>query len=379
MPVTALALTTIMGVTGLVFDSSNLFVNKTKLQNLLDSAALGAASVLSDSRSQFLSSVAARNIITNTLAQDGYSQLNDLGLNSNSFVIQYSSTRNPFVANPAATRFVRVRLNQGVAEINTLFMRIFGINQLDLTGSAVAGPSPALSTVCNAVPTIVCGDPDVPPDASGMYGYNYGDQVTLAMGNTHNNATGPGNFQLLDLGISGNDGKLRESMAGGSEACIAANASVETKPGVNRGPVSQGFNTRFGIYNGPVSADDYPPDLVTDAGGNNYPDSHISYLIDNMTKNYDEPTLGLAQRRVIPVPFGNCDGTINGRGTVEIIGFGCIFLNQPAQNNGALQTVQLFGELVRDCRSNGTPGPDPGNGQGVKTIQLYDDPSRWDS
>src|SRR3546814_18740952 len=29
------------------------------------------------------------------------------------------------------------------------------------------------------------------------------------------------------------------------------------------GPTSQGLNTRFGIYNGPVSSSDYQPDLVT--------------------------------------------------------------------------------------------------------------------
>ena len=379
MPVTALAMASIIGMTGLVFDTSNVFVNKTKLQNMIDSSTLGAAKVLSDTRSQFLASQAARSIITSTLAQPGYSQLNDLGLNANSFVIQYSSTRNPFVANPAATRYVRIRLNEGVAEIDSLFMTGAGISSFELTGSAVAGPSPTLGTVCNVIPTVICGDPGSPPDATGMYGYNYGAQVTLAMGNMQNNNTGPGNYQLLDLAANGNDASLRASLAGDSTACIAENSTIETKPGVNRGPVAQGFNTRFGIYTGPVSVEDYPPDLVTDAGANNYPDTHISYLIDNMIKRYDEPADGLPQRRVVAVPFGNCGDTINGQGSVDVLGFGCVFLSQPAQNNGALQTVQMFGELIRDCRSSGTPGPDAGNGIGVKTIQLYDDPSRWDS
>ncbi|MCF6293979.1 MAG: Tad domain-containing protein [Robiginitomaculum sp.] len=254
MPVTALAMASIIGMAGLVFDSGNVFVNKTKLQNLLDSAALGSAKVLSDSRSQFLASQAAREIISNTLAQPGYSQLADIGLAANSFVIQYSSTRNPFVANPAATRYVRIRLNEGVVQIDSLFMTGAGISNYEFTGSAVAGPSPALSTVCNVLPAIICGDPAVLPDAGGLFGYHYGAQVTLAMGNIQNNDIGPGNYQLLDLAEHGNDASLRASLAGDSTACVTQNSTVETKPGVNRGPVSQGFNTRFGIYNGPVSA-----------------------------------------------------------------------------------------------------------------------------
>ena len=52
-------------------------------------------------------------------------------------------------------------------------------------------------------------------------------------------------------------------MAGGGSVCRNVGENVQTKPGNTVGPASQGLNTRFGIYNGPVSASDYPPDLVT--------------------------------------------------------------------------------------------------------------------
>lgn len=375
MPITALALLSIMGMSSLVFDTSHLYVNKTKLQNLVDSAALASAKVLDDSNAQFFARAAANNIITANLNQANYSELSALGLTAASFTVQFSATRNPFVANPAATQFVRINLNQNAVQLDSIFAGIFGIEKINLAISAVAGPSPGLGTICNAIPTIVCGNPNIPPDNNGMYGYQFGDQVTLALGNTKNNAVGPGNYQLLDLG---NDSTLRESIAGGSSSCIGSQSTVETKPGVNRGPVTQGFNTRFGIYNGPVSAADYPSDLVTDAGRNGYPDSYNEYRFDNLIMNYDDPG-GVANRRVMPVPFGNCNGTVNGRGNVDIIGFGCIFLNQPAENNGALKTVQVFGQLIRDCRTNGTPGSNPNGTSGVHTIQLYGDPNRWDS
>jgi len=379
MPVTALALVSIMGMAGLVVDSSHLFISKTKLQNMLDAAALGSAKVLDDTGNQFTARAAARRIITNNLAQNSYRELRELGLDSTDFVIQFSDTRDPFIANPAATKFVRLRLNQEVIELDTIFMKIMGVSELDLTGSAVAGPSPALGQVCNIVPTIICGDPNEAPDNEGMYGYEYGDQVSLVMGNTKNNEIGPGNYQLLDLPGNGNGNQLRENLAGGSSACASSGESVETKPGVNRGPVAQGFNTRFGIYSGPVSAEDFPPDLVTDAGAANYPDTYAEYRFDNMIRNYDEAIDGIAERRVLAVAFGNCDGTVNGRGNVDVLGFGCVFLTEPAQNNGALQTVQMSGELIRDCRSSGVPGPNPVDGPGVHTIQLYGDPDRWDS
>lgn len=375
MPITALALLSIMGMSSLVFDSSHLYVNKTRLQNLVDSAALASAKRLNDSGSQFLARNAAKSILDANLTQQNYNELTSLGLDQNSFTIQFSDTRDPFVANPAATRFVRINLNRDEIQLNTIFLSIFGIENIPLAVSAVAGPSPDLGSICNAVPTIVCGDPDIAPSNEGMYGYQYGDQITLVLGNTKNNDVGPGNYQLLDLGGESN---VRSSLAGGSTTCVASESTVETKPGVNRGPVVQGFNTRFGIYSGPVSSDEFPPDLITNAGGNGYPDTYYEYQLDKFMRNYDDP-LGVTNRRVVPVPFGNCEGTVNGRGNVDIIGFGCIFLSQPAENNGALKTVQMFGELVRDCRTSGVPGSDPDGNSGVHTIQLYGDPDRWES
>jgi len=378
MPITALALVSIMGMAGLVVDSSHLFNSKTKLQNLLDAAALGSAKVLDDTGNQFTARQAANRIINSNLAQSSYSELNDLGLDSSDFVVQFSDTRNPFIANPAATKFVRIRLNQEVIELDTIFMKIMGVDELDLTGSAVAGPSPSLGTACNMVPSIICGDPNEAPDNEGMFGYEYGDSIPLVLGSTKNSEVGPGNYQLISLGGNGAN-VLRENFAGGYKGCLASGNDVETKPGANTGPVSQGVNTRFNIYSGPVSAEDYPPDLVTDAGASNYPDTYAEYQFDNMIRNYDEPVDGVAQRRVLTATFGNCEATVNGRGTVPILGFGCIFLTAPVDKSGKNKEPRLYGELIRECRSSGIPGPNSIDGPGVHTIQLYGDPDRWDS
>jgi len=378
MPVTAMALLSIMGMGGLVFDSSHLYINKTKLQNLLDSASLTGSKVLYDTRSQFLARNAANNIITTILQQEDYQFLVGIGLDVNDFSISFSSTRNPFVANPAATAYTRVRLNPNAIDLDTLFLGAFDVDHFDLSGSAIAGPSPSLSMMCNTVPTVVCADPNIAPHPMGMYGYSYGIPVTLSMGNVNNLNTGIGNFQLIDEGFNANDDILRNNIAGASETCLTQNNAIATSPADNLDPVSQGINTRFGIFNGPVAAEDYPPDLVTDAGPPNYPDGYIQYFIDNLIRNYDEPN-GIAARRIMPVAFANCAATVNGQGNVDILGFGCLYLNQPAANNFVTNTVDISGELARSCRSAGVPGVNAAGIGGVRTIQLYGDPNRWDS
>ncbi len=379
IPLVAMALLAIMGITGMVFDASHLFVNKTRAQNALDAAALAAAKVLDRTHSQARARQAARTVFDQAMAQSGNGELRTLGLDGAALTIQFSDTRNPFIANPAATRFVRARLNPGSVQVKTLFMTVLGVDALDLSGSALAGPSPTLGQACKVVPSVVCGDPAQPPNQTGMYGYRYGDTVSLALGSSDNNATGPGNFQLISLdGGNGGDG-IRAALAGQYDGCVSAQDGVETKPGANRGPVAQGFNTRFGIYQGPVGADDFPPDLVTDAGGQNYPDTYADYQRDYTIQAWDEPQRGIAERRVLAITFGDCRTTINGQGNVPVLGFGCVFLNEPANTHGALQQVQISGELVRSCSGAGVPGPSADAGPGPHTIQLYGDPDRWDS
>jgi len=379
VPLLAASLVAMLGMTGMVVDSGHVFVAKTRLQNAIDATALSAAKTLDETGNQNLSRFVARKLFNENLELDGFTELRDLGLDATDLTIQFSNTRNPFISNPAATRYARVRLNRGQLELQTIFMNLLGVEKIDLAVSAVAGPSPALGETCNIVPTVVCGDPDIPPDNDGMFGYQYGDKVSLAMGSVTNNNIGPGNFQLLD--IEGNDktDKLRENLAGGSKGCVSDQNTVSTKPGVNRGSVAQGINTRFGFYSGPTSYADYPPDKVTDAGSPGFPDSYAEYKLDYKLSNYDESTNGIPERRVIAVSFGRCEGTVNGQGDISLLGFGCIFLNEPSSQTGALQDVQIYGELIRECNAQGIPGPNPVDGPGLHTIILYGDPNAWAS
>ena len=71
------------------------------------------------------------------------------------------------------------------------------------------------------------------------------------------------------------------------------------------------------------------------------------------------------------------DTTVNGQGTVPVLGYGCFFLLQEAEQKG--NESSIYGEFSRGCRVSGTAGPNPGAGPGPYLIQLYDDPDSQDS
>jgi len=222
---------------------------------------------------------------------------------------------------------------------------------------------------------------------------------------------------------------VRENMAGSYEECLSIVDDVETEPGVTVGPTAQGFNTRFGVYNGPMSRDEYPPDVVTQqhedgntletlelqipADSGNYqewiclgdctcagaacdefsvlpPDNNrelatedgiFDYWNDYMPMTEGPPALhneadGVPYRRVLAMPVANCTGDDNGQSTLDIIGFACYFMLQQIGQGG---DAQIFGQFVEGCLTGGTSGMDPGDTPGPYVIQLYNDPDSEDS
>ncbi len=126
----------------------------------------------------------------------------------------------------------------------------------------MAGPSTSITTeVCNVAPMLVCGNP---PPLAPNYGFRRGcAERPEARERQQPWSVGLGNFQLIRL--NGNGGNVvRQNMAGSYDACIVDDSNVETQTGNVTGPVSQGLNTRFGVYSGGgVNSTDYPPDTAT--------------------------------------------------------------------------------------------------------------------
>jgi Flp pilus assembly protein TadG len=382
-------------MTGLALDSGHATLNKARLQNATDAAALSAAKVIDSTHSTILATTAALTAFGNNANARGDQELAAAyanGAGTVNVTVQYSATLPPFTAGSPTGPYVRV-VATGFTR-PTWFVALAGITQMTVTATAVAGPSPTVNTACNIVPILVCGTPNVP-----NFGYTINQPWVLKQSAPGNpSAVGPGNFQLIQLGGSGAN-IVRQNLAGSYSGCATTGNTVQTQTGNQTGPTAQGINTRFGDYTGPMGGTEsqYPPDVITTgqspaltvgSGGPPYPVvGNISYsyqqyesqLQANGPYNYAPAPNGpgVPGRRVLQVPVGNCSGTGNGSTTVPVIGFACFFLLQKEIQQGI--SSYILGEFEGDCTVNGTPGPAPSTGPGPYIIQLYHDPTSGDS
>ncbi len=396
LPLVIIAMVAMLAIAGLAMDSSHAFVNKTRLQNMTDAAALAAAKVYDGIANTIPATAAANSLFgintdgSGNFEIDGAYDAGDITV-----IVQWSPTLNPFTPSGIGP-YVRV-IATGF-NMATGLSAVIGITSMDIASSAVAGPSPTIdNTVCNIAPLVVCAN-DINAD---YYGFNQTDLMVLKPSPGDHADVGPGNFKLLRLECPGG-ACIRDAMAGDFDACATTDETVETEPGVTAGPTSQGFNTRFGVYNGPISPGDYPPDLVvhqasppldtyldasdndvitwgdqtvtnaSEIGGYDYSD----YLSRNANPGQHDFPDGVKGRRVLTMPVADCTGDESGQSTLEVKGFACYFM---LQQIGGGQDKNIFGQFVDKCVASGAPGMDTGSGPGPYIIQLYKDPDSGDS
>jgi hypothetical protein len=399
LPLVAIGLIAMFAMVGLAVDSSHAFVNMTRLQNTSDAAALAAAKVYDQTADTVPSTAAANSLFgLNTNGSGNFEIDNAYDGGSISVVVQYSQTLNPFVPSGIGP-YVRV-IATGF-NMATGFSSVIGIMSMNIAASAVAGPSPTIDNACNIAPILVCAN-DVDED---YWGFDQNKLMVLKPSPGDHNDVGPGNYKLLRLDCPGG-ACIRDAMAGTYEACASTDEAVDTEPGVTAGPTSQGFNTRFGIYNGPVSSSDYPPDVVVEAlptaldtylDGNgddvitlgnggpqvaygteiafNYSDYVARTGQPSNTHDFPEP-VGAEWRRILAMPVADCTGDETGQSTIDVIGFACYFMLQPI---GGGTDKNIFGQFVDNCLAGGSAGPNPGAGRGPYLIQLYKDPDSGNS
>ena len=405
MPIVVIGLIAMLAMVGLAIDSSHAFVNMTRLQNTADAAALAAAKVYDQTADTVPSTAAANSVFGLNTDGNGNFEIDSAYDSGNITVtVQYSTTLNPFVSSGVGP-YVRV-IATGF-NMATGFITVIGITDMGIAASAVAGPSPTIDNACNIAPLLVCAEN--PTDPVGYYGFVQDKLMVLKPSPGNHSDVGPGNYKLLRLNCPGG-ACVRDAMAGSYEACASTDETVETEPGVTAGPTSQGFNTRFGIYNGPVSSSDYPPDVVVEAisppldtyldpvtgadiitVGNNGPVveyasqigfSYTDYVartgmpsITHDYPSYGSPA-GAEWRRILALPVADCSGDETGQSTIDVIGFACYFM---LQQIGGGQDKNIFGQFVNGCLAGGSAGPNPGAGLGPYLIQLYKDPDSGNS
>jgi len=413
MMVIALAVMAMMAA--LALDGGHMMLNKTRLQNAVDAAALSGAKTLSQVEGGINSASATRTAALFTLVQNANAAGNNelataIGGNASAFAVVElaSSVYGPFsYPGPADAKYVRVSVpSYNLTGFFWNFAQVFGPGGLGakaVAAIATAGPSP--TSPCDLSPLMVCGNPDPAqynPAAGLIWGFQFGDLQVLKTAAGNSSPIGPGNFQLLDFGSGGSS--VREDLAGGGKVCRNVGQNVDTAPGNKVGPTSQGLNTRFGIYNGPVSSSDYPPDLVTTSSNPaiTYDDSvnppQKKYQGQTVTSNNGNLTAGgnaifdyndwrastaacvagsgsgcqgngVFERRMLKIVVGDCTGKQGGSTSIPVLGFGCYFVVQPMDGGGG--DAQIFGQFVKECEGDNVAGPSPSTDSGPQIIQLY--------
>jgi hypothetical protein len=397
-----IALVAMLGMVGMALDGAHGMLNKTRLQNTVDAAALSAAKTLDQTDDTVLSMAEALAMFSTNALGAGNSEIAASYAGGQLTVsVQFSTTLHPFVPGTVPARYVNVTARN--LRLPGWFIPVTGVNELVVGASAVAGPSPTIGTACNIAPMMMCGTP-----GADNYGYTIGE-ADVMKSSTNSFEVGPGNFQLIRLGGGQGGADVREAMAGSYDGCLTTGNTIPTEPGNTVGPVVQGLNTRFGIYDGPMNGtqSEYPPDVVVGgptppltyecpAAGDgsdkicyndvplptdplaytfhNFPDYQASITPPHSYDNYpiEDGGIGAFNRRILAAPIGDCSGTTNGQGDVPILGFLCYYLLQPAQQKG--NESQVYGQFISDgCPITGRPSPIPTTGPGPYIIQLYKD------
>lgn len=371
---------------GLAFDFNHATLNKTRLQNSVDAAALAAAVKVSDGFDTTVATSAAKAAIATLFSSSGNTEVT---VPDSSITVQYSNDPQDFSSGYDSNLVTFVRVSVADVPLNSFFIGFFGSTKQG-AASAVAGPSSSLNFACNIVPIAVCAATS--SGSNDFLGFNFHQVYELKVADHNASEMGPGNFQLLDFGSGAST--VRDAIAGGFDGCVDITENATTKPGNTIGPVGQGLNTRFGDYSGGgVNATDFPPDIyvreptteaTTDNEGNVVYDNsflYSDYLAGVATCDGSasgDCTAGNKGRRILPIPMVDCVGSGGGATTLPITSIGCFFLLQKApNNNGAKQGV--FGEFLEDCTvQNGGFGSVP-DSEGLFKIQLYKDPGSGES
>lgn len=404
-----IALAAISMMAALALDGGHMMLNKTRLQNAVDAAALSGAKTLSQTNIASTTRTAALNTLTQNANAAGNNELaTAVAGNPGAFAVVElsSSVYGPFsYPGPSDAKYVRVSVpSYNLTGFFWSFVQSFGTSGLGgktVAAIATAGPSP--TSPCDLAPLMVCGDASqYDPDAGMFWGFQFGDLQVLKTAAGNSSPIGPGNFQLLDFGSGGST--VRDDLAGGGEVCRNVGQNVQTSPGNMVGPTSQGLNTRFGIYNGPVSASDYPPDLVTTSSNPAivYDDSvtppQVKYQGQTVTSSDGNLTAGgnaiydyndwrasvaacvagsgsgcqgngVFERRMLKIVVGDCTGKLSGSTSIPVLGFGCYYVVQPMNNGGT--EAQIFGQFVKECEGDNVASPSPSDDTGPQIIQLY--------
>ena len=368
----------ILGMVGLAIDTGHVLVNKTRLQNALDAAALSAAITLNGASNNSTAQATAAGIATFDLFKNstGNNELAGVTLTAANF--SYSDRVNLFSAGVGGTpNFVRVATN--ALQVNNFFIQAVSGNASQNVGAiSTAGP---IGQNCNLVPLVICADvdpvtgfmdKDCSDDTDGdgykdCYGYNMNEESELHTPFCNPNrdpgcedtALEAGNFTLLRWDGDAGKNDIRNSLSGTVNSC-SVGVQLETDPGNAVGPVGFGINDRF--YQDTVT-DVY--DQITNPTAST--PAYDDYLSTQATALGGDGLI--ADNRVVAVPVGDCTELQNGNTTFDFATDGtgnmaamCILIRRPVRTTGADNDPDylknsIYIEMMELCPALGQTNP----------------------
>jgi hypothetical protein len=184
------------------------------------------------------------------------------------------------------TSFVLVDVTQETE--NYLFFPLLSAIIPGVDTSATVAPQALAGferQVCNYPPLMVCNMAEATEGAGAPFNPIPGQLIRAKM-QGGGAGWGPGVFGVLDAPNGTGASAMRDYMARVEPNTFCTKDSVDVKPGQNTGPVSQGMNVRFDMFDGPMAGNknsaNYAPaanvtkGLRTQGGGCNNPKSNTS-------------------------------------------------------------------------------------------------------
>lgn len=423
----------LIGMGAFAIDLNHQVLNKARLQNAVDSAALAAAIVADDTDDLALAEAAAIDALESFASSIGNQELAaEVEGMAGDIDITFSNTKEKDSFYKASSlsldseEDIYVRVAVSDVSLTQFLSHIFRDGKY-VSASAVAGPSATIEGTCNVSPIGMCGDP---ASADLAWGYipseypNYdaktdrdADTVYVLKPPSHKDGDlGAGNYHLLDFGSG--KATVEELLAGYSDTCVAVGDELTTETGVAAGPVTKGLNTRFDgddpIDTGEYDDDGTPitievkPDKYLEESNVTYENYKSEYVdaetnLDSDTAFYysdyynslqscegkggDRPCnseyyeeSGEEGRRVLRVPILDCSTGTKDVGKIvgiKVLGIGCFFVTQRVEQSNSI----IFGQFLDNCTvQNASTGIEPSTDNiGPYKIQLYKDPESGES
>ncbi len=390
---------------GMATDSGHLWVNKDRLQNAMDAAALSAAITLNNdiTRNTANATTAGKNTFDLFKSRDGNVELSDI--NRDDLTFEYSKHLiDPVTGtwNPGTTPAAFVRVSTNAHDVEPIYIQVLSAfrNPVNVYAVSTAG---AMGQTCEVTPFVLCAkmaepfdpdkgddyclDPDTPADdpycqpydplcdlgdgdgiedaGNGVgecFGYDIGGIQSLVVacnGSTNGGCSDTeveaGNYNLLDLDTLQGGRDIKEAIEAGTvdtddfNAC--ASSTLNTKPGYTWGNVRAGINNRF---DQDTNTTEYCTTTTT-SGATCYPSKTWTVAPDTTTPAPSSLYSSKNYRREMSTLLGDCRGLQNGNSNLPKVGNACVLLTQYAYADGSEK--KIMAEFLKTCHQDGNASP----------------------